>query len=106
METDLSGSNVRTQENDLEHDVENQMNGIIAENEVDDEISDAKNWVSKVKGSKKIVYDGTSFNKCANGDVELSVNITNDPEMSYSYLYSWYIGGELVQEDASGIFVH
>ena len=29
----------------------------------DDEISDAKNWVSKVKGSKKIVYDGTSFNK-------------------------------------------
>ena len=29
----------------------------------DDEISDAKDWVSKVKGSKKIVYDGTSFNK-------------------------------------------
>ena len=58
------------------------------------------------EGFTPVLEDGTSFNKCANGDVELSVNITNDTEMSYSYLYSWYIGGELMQEDASGIFVH
>ena len=32
-------------------------------NTSDDDISDAKDWISKVKGSKKIVYDGTSFNK-------------------------------------------
>ena len=29
----------------------------------DNEVSDANKWVAKVKGTKKIVYDGTSFNK-------------------------------------------
>ena len=29
----------------------------------EDEISKANEWVSKVKGTKKMVYDGTTFNK-------------------------------------------
>jgi intracellular sulfur oxidation DsrE/DsrF family protein len=29
----------------------------------DDQIADANDWLEKVKGSKKIVYDGSSFNK-------------------------------------------
>ena len=50
--------------------------------------------------------DGTSFLKCANGDVELSVNILNDIDMTNDYNYAWYMNGELLQDGASPIFVH
>ena len=30
---------------------------------MDNEITDAKDWLSQVKGNKKVVYDGTTFNK-------------------------------------------
>ncbi|MDG2484365.1 MAG: gliding motility-associated C-terminal domain-containing protein [Flavobacteriaceae bacterium] len=48
----------------------------------------------------------TSFNKCINGEVELSVNIINDPEMTSEYNYAWYVDNELIAEDTSGSFIH
>lgn len=48
----------------------------------------------------------TSFNKCINGEVELSVNIINDPDMTYEYNYAWYVDNELIAEDTSGSFIH
>ena len=50
--------------------------------------------------------DGTSFDKCANGEVVLSVNITSDPDMTGTYSYAWYIDNELMDEDTTGTFVH
>ncbi len=50
--------------------------------------------------------DGTSFDKCANGEVELSVNITSDPDMTGTYGYAWYIDNELMEENTTGTFVH
>ena len=48
----------------------------------------------------------TSFNKCINGEVELSINIINDPEMTSEYNYAWYVDNELIAEDTSGSFIH
>jgi len=50
--------------------------------------------------------DGTSFTKCANGEVELNVNILNDTDLTNDYNYAWYMNGELLQEGASPVFVH
>ncbi|MBN96568.1 MAG: hypothetical protein CMC56_01480, partial [Flavobacteriaceae bacterium] len=67
----------------------------------------ASTVITVTQGTAPELEDGTSFAKCADGEVELSVNITNDPEMSSDYLYDWYIDGIPVLEgDSSGTFTH
>ena len=66
----------------------------------------ADTTITVSQGFTPELEDGTSFDKCANGDVELSVNITNDEGMSNAYLYTWVIDGEIIAEDESGIFIH
>ena len=66
----------------------------------------ADTTISVSLGFTPELEDGTSFNKCANGDIELSVNITNDAAMVNTYLYTWIIDGEVVAEDESGTFLH
>ena len=95
METDLSGSNVRTQENDLEHDVENQMNGIIAENEVDDEISVVS--VSQVIPMKDSQSDTTSLNtiyvdNSLDESQNIMYNINDEIESNYHNTGHWLPG--------------
>ena len=58
------------------------------------------------QGAVPVLEDGTSFDKCANGEVELSVNITSDPNMTGTYSYGWYIDNELIVEDSTGTLVH
>jgi gliding motility-associated-like protein len=60
--------------------------------------------ISVIQGFTPVLEDDTSFTKCANGDVELSVNITNDPNLSNDYIYSWVINGEEVGNES--VFVH
>ena len=60
--------------------------------------------ISVIQGFTPVLEDDTSFTKCANGDVELSVNITNDPNLTNDYIYSWVINGEEVGNES--IFIH
>lgn len=63
--------------------------------------------ISINRGTSPELEDGTSFSKCADGEVELYVNITNDPNMDNTYVYDWSINGVLVSEgDNSGTFTH
>ena len=60
-----------------------------------------------IQGIVPELEDGTSFSKCADGEVDLYVNITNDPNMDNTYVYDWSINGVLVSEgDTSGTFTH
>ncbi len=63
--------------------------------------------ISINRGTSPELEDGTSFSKCADGEVDLYVNITNDPNMDSTYVYDWSINGVLVSEgDNSGTFTH
>ena len=63
--------------------------------------------ISITRGTFPELEDGTSFSKCADGEVDLYVNITNDPNMDSTYVYDWSINGVLVSEgDNSGTFTH
>ena len=63
--------------------------------------------ISITRGTSPELEDGTSFSKCADGEVDLYVNITNDPNMDSTYVYDWSINGELVSEgDTTGTFTH
>ena len=66
----------------------------------------ASTTITVSQGVVPALEDGTSFLKCANGEVELSVNITNDPDMTGTYSYAWYIDNELMEENTTGTFVH
>ena len=67
----------------------------------------ASTVITVTQGTSPELEDGTSFMKCADGEVDLSVNITNDPEMSSNYLYDWYIEGvPILEGDTSGTFTH
>ncbi|MGB0185762.1 MAG: gliding motility-associated C-terminal domain-containing protein [Flavobacteriaceae bacterium] len=66
----------------------------------------ASTTITVSQGVVPVLEDGTSFLKCANGEVELSVNITNDPEMTGTYSYAWYIDNELMEENTTGTFIH
>ena len=63
--------------------------------------------ISITRGTSPELEDGTSFSKCADGEVDLYVNITNDPNMDSTYVYDWSINGVLVSEgDTAGTFTH
>ena len=63
--------------------------------------------ISITRGTSPELEDGTSFSKCADGEVDLYVNITNDPNMDNTYVYDWSINGVLVSEgDTAGTFTH
>ncbi|MAH20452.1 MAG: hypothetical protein CMB96_03285 [Flavobacteriaceae bacterium] len=63
--------------------------------------------ISINRGTSPELEDGTSFSKCADGEVDLYVNITNDPNMDNTYVYDWSINGVLVSEgDTAGTFTH
>jgi len=66
----------------------------------------ASTIITVSQGVVPALEDGTSFQKCANGEVELSVNITSDPDMTGTYSYAWYIDNELMDENSTGTFVH
>ena len=66
----------------------------------------ASTIITVSEGTLPELEDGTSFNKCANGEVELTVNIANDIDMMETYSYAWYINNELMAEDTSGSFNH
>ena len=66
----------------------------------------ASTIITVSEGTLPELEDGTSFNKCANGEVELTVNIANDIDMMETYSYAWYINNELMAEDTSGSFIH
>ena len=66
----------------------------------------ASTTITVSQGVVPALEDGTSFLKCANGEVELSVNITSDPEMTGTYSYAWYIDNELMEENTTGTFIH
>ena len=66
----------------------------------------ASTTINVSQGFAPDLEDGTSFNKCANGEIELSVNITSDPDMTGTYSYAWYIDNVLMDEDTTGTFVH
>ena len=63
--------------------------------------------ISITRGTSPELEDGTSFSKCPDGEVDLYVNITNDPNMDNTYVYDWSINGVLVSEgDTAGTFTH
>ena len=63
--------------------------------------------ISITSGISPELEDGTSFSKCADGEVDLYVNITNDSNMDNTYVYDWSINGVLVSEgDTAGTFTH
>ena len=66
----------------------------------------ASTVINVLPGIVPELEEDTSFNKCVNGEVELSVNIVNDPDMTSEYNYSWYVDNQLIAEDTSGSFIH
>ena len=66
----------------------------------------ASTVITVLPGIVPELEEDTSFNKCVNGEVELSVNIINDPDMTSEYNYAWYVDNQLIAEDTSGSFIH
>ena len=78
---------------------------VTAYNTVTDCASDTV--ISITRGTYPELEDDTSFYKCSDGEVDLYVNITNDPNMDNTYVYDWSINGVLVSEgDTTGTFTH
>ena len=78
---------------------------VTAYNTVTDCASDTV--ISITRGTYPELEDDTSFYKCSDGEVDLYVNITNDPNMDNTYVYDWSINGVLVSEgDTTGTFIH
>ena len=78
---------------------------VTAYNTVTDCASDTV--ISITRGTYPELEDDNSFYKCSDGEVDLYVNITNDPNMDNTYVYDWSINGVLVSEgDTTGTFTH
>jgi len=78
---------------------------VTAYNTVTDCASDTV--ISITRGTYPELEDDTSFYKCSDGEVDLYVNIINDPNMDNTYVYDWSINGVLVSEgDTTGTFTH